>query len=380
MTEQPPLSKAAAEAHKRAMPLQRLTGNGMDYADVVALYAGVDSGTPWDEAAENLGNRNIDRAEREATAGHSLSARSWYLAASCCYRVGQAILADGPRKHEMFAKMVDAYGKAGDLFEPPFEHLDIPHRGGTLSGWLALPGCAGPTNRWSLVIVMGGFDGWREEYHVGATYLRDRGVATFLVDGPGQGESRLFGGLVLDHDFPAAFSAVIDYLVADDRLNGRVGIWGNSMGGFMAASVAASDGRIEACCVNGGTGRPAEVLDRFPRFVTKVQLLLGVNDADKAIAEMGTYVLTDEQFANLTCPLLILHGTPDQVFLVENARALHGRAASTDKTFLEWPDGDHCIYNHSHDKHTRVSDWFADRLTDTLDLNETPTRRTRRIS
>ena len=29
------------------MPLQRLTGNGMDYADVIALYAAVDDGTAW---------------------------------------------------------------------------------------------------------------------------------------------------------------------------------------------------------------------------------------------------------------------------------------------------------------------------------------------
>ena len=50
------------------------------------------------------------------------------------------------------------------------------------------------------------------------------------------------------------------------------------------------------------------------------------------------------------------------MFLVENARALFDQAASTDKTFREWADGDHCIYNHSHEKHITVADWFADRL------------------
>jgi len=34
----------------------------------------------------------------------------------------------------------------------------------------------------------------------------------------------------------------------------------------------------------------------------------------------------------------------------------------TDKTFLEWQDGDHCIYNHSHEKNVAVADWFIDRL------------------
>jgi hypothetical protein len=58
----------------------------------------------------------------------------------------------------------------------------------------------------------------------------------------------------------------------------------------------------------------------------------------------------------------VLHGTPDQVFLVENARRLHDGAASEDKTWVEWPDGDHCLYNHSLEKHTIVADWVTERL------------------
>ena len=365
MNDEPPW-RAAAEAHKRAMPLQRLTGNGMDYADVMALYAAVDAGQPWDEAAEQLGDQNSVRANDALRAGHLLTARSWFLAASCCYRLGQVVLSDGERKRAVFTKMVDAYGQAGDLFNPAFEHTHIEFRSGTLSGWLAMPtggsSESAPEAGWPVVIIMGGFDGWREEYHVGATYLRERGIATLLLDGPGQGESRLFGGLVLDHEFTAAFSAVVDHLLADPRLSDQVGIWGNSMGGYLAAAVAAADPRIGTCCVNGGTVRPAEILDRFKRFTSKVQPLLGIDDPGKATAELDTYMLTETDLAQLTCPLLVLHGTPDQVFLIENARALFDGAAASDKTFLEWADGDHCIYNHSHEKHTLVSDWFADHV------------------
>lgn len=378
-----PQWKAAAEAYKRAMPLQRLTGNGMDYADVVALYAAVDEGTPWEDAADKLGDDNVVRAEEAAAAGHLLSAQSWWLAASCCYRVGQVVLEDGDRKRELYTKMMDAYGRAGELADPPVEHVHIPYRDGTLGGWLALPGhatghAASTTGRFHervvpVVVIFGGFDGWREEYHVATTYLNARGVATLLLDGPGQGETRLFGGLVLDQDFTDVFATVIDYLQADPRLNGRVGIWGNSMGGYLAAAVAAADERIAACCVNGGTVRPAEILERYPRFTAKVQPLLGIEDPEKANRAMGDYVLTAEHLAQLTCPLLVLHGTPDQVFLVENARRLFDLAASTDKTWREWPDGDHCIYNHSHEKHALVADWFTDRLTRSNDTNTAAT-------
>ncbi|WP_409463198.1 hypothetical protein [Amycolatopsis sp. GA6-003] len=35
---------------------------------------------------------------------------------------------------------------------------------------------------------------------------------------------------------------------------------------------------------------------------------------------------------------------------------------AADKTWLEWLDGDHCLYNPSLEQHTVVADWFADRL------------------
>ncbi|WP_165367688.1 alpha/beta hydrolase family protein, partial [Phytoactinopolyspora endophytica] len=273
---------------------------------------------------------------------------------------GQVILEDSDRKRQLFQQMMGAYAAAGALVDPPVEHLHIPYRDGTLGGWLTLPAGAAEAPV-PVVVIFGGFDGWREEYHVGATYLNQRGIATLLLDGPGQGESRLFGNLVLDRDFTKAFAVVIDHLADDPRV-GQVGMWGNSMGGYLAAAVAAADARVAACCVNGGTVRPAEILDRFHRFTSKVQPLLGIPDPDEATEAIGAYVLDEDELADLTCPLLVLHGTPDQVFLVENARQLYDLAASTDKTWREWADGDHCIYNHSHEKHTLVADWFADHL------------------
>lgn len=354
--------QAEVDAHKRAMPIQRLIGNGMDYADVIELYALADAGVPWADAGAQLGERIAASATASLAAGHTVTARSDFLRASACYRVGQVPLPDSDaRKRPMYRKLIEYYQAAGALTDPAVEHVGIPYQGAELRGWLLRP-CG--VHRPATVIVMGGFDGWREEYHVGATYLLARGVAVLLVDGPGQGETRVLQGLYLDHEVPKAFSAMVDHLLNDERLGDQVGIWGNSMGGFLAALVASTDHRIAACCVNGGTVRPAEILDRYHRFITKVQALLGISDPDEAREQMQSYVLTETELASLRCPLHVMHGTPDQVFLIENARALYDGAASRDKTFSEFPDGDHCIYNHSHDKHTRIADWFADRLTD----------------
>ncbi|WP_083441044.1 alpha/beta hydrolase family protein [Nitriliruptor alkaliphilus] len=359
-TADQPAWRAEAEAHKRAMPRQRLLGNGMDYADVAELYERVDAGESWSDVNAQLGERNVARAEAALRAGHTATARSWYLLASACFRVGQVPLADDePRKRVMYRQLISAYGAAGALTDPPVERIEVPYRQGALCGWLHRPAADESV---PVVIVLGGFDGWREEYHVGATYLLERGLAVLLVDGPGQGETRLFHGIHMEHGVEHAFSAVIDHLLADDRVAPSVAIWGNSMGGYLAALTAATDPRITACVVNGGTIRPVETADRYPRFIDKVRLLLGIDDPDKAREVMSTFVLDGELLSALRCSLLVLHGTPDRVFLVENARALFGHAGSSDKTWNEWPDGDHCIYNHSHEKHTLVSDWLADRL------------------
>ncbi|MEW2120897.1 alpha/beta hydrolase [Streptomyces sp. NPDC005474] len=355
-----PAWQAEAEAHKRAMPLQRLLGNGMEYADVVELYRRVDEGEPWAEAGAQLAARNLARAESALGAGNTATARSWFLYAAACFRVGQVPLGDDdPSKRAMYEQLISAYGRAGALADPPVEHVEIPYQDGALCGWLLRPAAGG---RPPVVIVMGGFDGWREEYHAGATYLLERGVAVFLADGPGQGETRLFQGLHMKPGVEKAFSTMVDHLLADARLAPSVGIWGNSMGGYLAALSAATDPRIAACVVNGGTVRPVETAERYRRFITKVQLLLGIDDPDTARQVMGSFVLGPDLLASLRCPLLVLHGTPDQVFLIDNARALCDRAGSADKTFHEFPDGDHCLYNHSHEKHTIIGDWLADRL------------------
>lgn len=205
-----------------------------------------------------------------------------------------------------------------------------------------------------------GADGWREAYFTGAEYLLERGLSVLLLDGPGQGETRLFGGVHFDIDYGAACSAALEHL--QEKFGKRpIGIWGNSMGGHLAAVAAARDARFAACCVNGGSIRPLETLDRYPRFIDKLAAMVGTTDAEEVLAVMRYYDLTSGVDA-IRCPLLVLHGGADLVFLPENARRIYAGASSRDKTMLYWDDGDHCLYNHAHEKHCMVSDWFHDRL------------------
>lgn len=344
------------ESYRRAMPVQRLLGGGMSYADARALHGMADAGIDWAAGGEWLGERNLRRARSAATAA---TQKTCLLFASACFRFAQvAIPTDTARKRDLYTRMIDAFGEAGSFDRPAMEKHEIAWKSGKLCGWLMRPlGSSAPP----VVIIIGGFDGWREEYYGGAVELVKRGMAAFLMDGPGQGETRLFHHLYFDRDFRAAFSAAATYLRGLECVGERIGIWGNSFGGFIAAATAAADPSFDALCVNGGTVSPLELPDRFPRFFEKVQALAGSEGRKQARAMMKQMDITDA-VANILCPLLQLHSVPDSVFLLENARRIHDGASSADKTILVWEDGDHCMYNHSDEKNMVVGDWFCQRL------------------
>lgn len=350
----------ALDGARRALPVQRLVGNGMDYADAVALHDMAARGVPWIAAASYAAEANLRRAEASLADGHRISARSHLFHGAACFRFAQSVLMqDTPQKIQIYRRSLDAFSRAAALAEPAYEKLAIPWNDATLHGWLIRPaGLSAPP----VVIVFGGADGWREEYHNGALALRERGLAVLLLDGPGQGETRLLGGLHLRPDSVAsAHATVVRFLLEDERVGRSVGIWGNSLGGTLAALAASACPEIAACCVNGGSAEPERVLDRLPRLGDRLRALTGDADAASVRGSLAALALPAE--ANrIACPLLLLHGGADALFAPEEALAIAEHAPTTDKTVLFWDDGDHCIYNHTNEKHCAIGDWFSDRL------------------
>ena len=351
--------RAELDSLLRAMPLSRLISNGMEFADAHNLQSMARAGIDWIEAGVWLGERNIRLARKALTAGHRISARLYFRFASACFRFAQnAIPSDTETKKGLYQKMIGLFADAGALDNVPTEHWTVPYEQGHLCGWVMRPaGKQAPP----VVIVLGGFDGWREEHYCSAAALVDRGIAVLLVDAPGQGETRLFHQLYLAPDAHRAISRMIDALSEDHRLGNCFGIWGNSFGGFLAAQAAIADERLSACCVNGGTVRPLEFPERYPRFFNKVEAMVGTSNRGEAVSIMEKLDISGS-LAALRCPLLQLHSESDQVFCLENARRLYDLAQSRDKTLLIWADGDHCIYNHPHERNSIVSDWFCEKL------------------
>jgi dipeptidyl aminopeptidase/acylaminoacyl peptidase len=344
----------------RALPVTRLIDGGMNYADAVGLHAALRDGADWLDHAERLARQNLGRARAALAGGHASAAREWFLRASACWRYGQSPLRDDdPRKRAAYRELLDSFARAGALHSPPFERFELPWRDGTISGWLAWPDGAAPA---PLVVILGGVDAWREDYENSARRLRARGIGTLLLDLPGQGETRLFGGLPFRDGAFDATTPLIDALLDLPRCDGRVGVWGNSAGGWMALHMAAREPRIAACCVNGGTDRPTEILDRFPRFIDRIRQWTGCADGDAACAMLDRLALGGQTLSAVRCPLLMTHGVPDRVFLIDGARRIHSLVAGEDKLLIEFADGDHGLSSHARERDTRAADWFFRRL------------------
>ncbi len=339
--------------------MHRLVGNGMDHDDAALLHAMTQRGVKWAEAAEVIGNAKLELAAEAAASRHFASARTHFWHAAAALRFAQSpLIYDEPLKVAIYRRAQEAFARGAALGDPPYSKLTIPFDQSVLFGWLMTPpGIVQPP----VVIVFGGADGWREEYHNAGLALIERGIATLLLDGPGQGETRILGGLHLQRNVERAFSAAIRFLIEDHRVGDRIGIWGNSLGGCFAARAASSDRLISACCVNGGTWMPMEILTRFPRFIDRMRAMTGQSDPEQARALLDAHTLHRED-NRIACPLLVLHGTADRLFSPERAQELAEWAPSSDKRFVLWEGGDHCVYDHTSEKHCLVADWFAAKL------------------
>ncbi|GAA1628415.1 alpha/beta fold hydrolase [Brevibacterium sanguinis] len=374
------------DAHWRAMPAQRLLDGGMVHGDVLRLEEATAALTPWDAAAEHLGEAQLDRGEDASSAGHDRTAIEAYRAAVADFLFAQMPLPDGPRKTALYLRARDALTAIAAIPGSGLSRVDVPFpagapdtgsdaagsgsgsgAAGTDAGSLASGiGSAGelvgwllsPANPRASVIVFGGQSGWGATYLRMADALAARGIATLMAEGPGQGESRIVSGIHLDVDVAAAFSAFVDALLDRPELAGRpVGIWGNSLGGTFAALTAVADHRITATVVNGGFARPR--LLPFHTFRAQAAAMLGTAD-DAAIEANFARLAFDPATDRVAGGILVVHGGADPI--VDRADQTPFLAASADATLLEWPHGDHTIYNDSEARTAAVADWLADRL------------------
>lgn len=185
-------------------------------------------------------------------------------------------------------------------------------------------------------------------------------MAILMIDGPGQGETRLFNKNYMPLDVEKSLDAIVEYMYKDDRVGNDIGMVGWSFGGYLVARTVSYSKKLKAVAFSGGSYNSKEILNFLPNFTNVFKALTG--KGDKKVSSMLEKMNMEDLSKKITAPLLIIHGKPDPIFSIEGVQRIYDEASSQDKTIKIWEDGNHCVSNHYLKVLTTIADWFAHRL------------------
>ena len=130
----------------------------------------------------------------------------------------------------------------------------------TRSRWPATCACRPASRAPPLVLLLPGLDSTKEEFFHWEQVFLDRGLATFSLDGPGQGEVSKTSHIWPNYE--AAVTKAIDAL--EQRGFDNVGAAGVSLGGYYAPRAAAYEKRLRAVVGIGGPFTFGECWEQMP--------------------------------------------------------------------------------------------------------------------
>lgn len=337
----------------------RFVANGVLLADFQEVTQNIERWADWcaawsDRAAlhEHLGREALEN-------GHRLSAGEHLARAAVYYHFAKFVfVCDLDQMRAAHKKAVACKQLALPHLRPPGVRVEIPYADGFLAGFLRLPEGA---TRPPVLIMIPGLDSAKEELEAYELPFLARGMATLMVDGPGQGEAEYQYPLRGDYEVPV--KAMVDWILAQPGLDGtRIGLWGVSLGGYFAPRAVAFEKRIKACIALAGPydlGDNWAGLPGLSRDVFRVRSHCATLEEAKAHAH--TLTLKGGVARQIECPLYLVMGKMDRLIRWQDAQHLADEASGpVELQFIE--DGNHIANNRPYAYRCRTADWMAAQL------------------
>jgi dipeptidyl aminopeptidase/acylaminoacyl peptidase len=333
--------------------LPRIEAAGIPSATARAVIERAGDWSGWLSAWLNETDRHEAIAEDALALGWTVTAGEAFARAAACAHFGQFMaFEDLGAKDAAAARKCALYAQAAPLLDPPAERLAIAFENGTLWGYLRRPeGVAAAP----LAIIVPGSDSTKEEFLSFERLFHARGLATFSIDGPGQGEGRAFGPL--RPDFGPALDAVVEVLAGQPGLSGRMALVGMAFGGNLVLRAAAGRDWPAAVVSINGFADLGSFAPQLPAvYRDNLRFALGTEDV---LAAAQAFTLAES--GGPACPALILHGGRDKIFPPSEAEA--SAAACRGPVDLRiFPEGNHVCNNIPWLYRPLVADWIGDRL------------------
>lgn len=207
--------------------------------------------------------------------------------------------------------------------------IDNPDREGrnSVTFYVARPAVA-TSDPLPVAIVWGGIDMWKEETYIRTASLRGRGLATIHIDMPGVGEAPVYASV----DAERMWDPVFAWIAASDLDAERVGLVGQSFGGYWSTKLAHTHRDRVRAAVNWGGGihrtfqpewqeKSRTAASYIMELGPSRARIFGGRDFDDYIARCPELSLLDQGILDLPCsPLLLINGKDDQQ---NDARDIH---------------------------------------------------------
>jgi dipeptidyl aminopeptidase/acylaminoacyl peptidase len=342
---------------------------GYKYVDLLHATDGVRSAGHLLKGLVRVGEERLAAARAAEKRGRSVSARDEYhRAAKCFARAQLGIFEASALKKEIHARCLSAYDRVIALNDYPIEKVQIGFDGGTISAYLHLPNRSdGP---FPCVVFCPGLDMIKEDYpNPENNILVKRGMAVLSFDGPGQGESRLHGGLRWElngggDNYGAAATALVDYLSARPEIDPhQLGVFGISQGSYWGPIMASREQRLKACaCMMGSFYEQGFDLGQ-PFFKENLMFMMEVDDENEIDAVIPLISL-DGIEASIQSSLLVLHGEFDELTPEEDARRFVERAVNAEpRELIIYENEFHPLGGVSPEAFNTAADWLQEQLT-----------------
>ncbi len=170
----------------------RMVSNGVMLTDFQEVTASVARWDDWCAAWCKRGEVHEALGREALAGGFGLTAAEHLSRAAVYYHFAKFVFVhDVPQMRAAHQRAVACKQLALPHMRPPVEAVRIPYEGSHLAGFLRLPaGAARPP----VMVMVPGLDSTKEELEAYETPFLQRGIATLMIDGPGQGEA--------EYDFP----------------------------------------------------------------------------------------------------------------------------------------------------------------------------------
>jgi dienelactone hydrolase len=315
------------------------------------------------------------KAESFEKQGRTVSARESYFIAALLYAAARWPIFENNEKSIGYnTRMVACYDRFAALMNRPIERVEIPfgREGKSLPGYLHLPRAPAAGEKFPCAIGIDGMDGSKEIMcsMYGDKFL-ERGMASFIYDGPGQGECTIREIFVTAENHMDAALAVYEWLAQHPHIDkDRIVLWGISMGTYFGLQAAAALGdRLRGTAVTFVCHEPGMngLMDMSaPSFKMRFMYMAGYDDEDKFDAFKEKFTL-HPYVGRIRCPVLIQAGEDDELSPIEFTDELVAKIAPP-KKFVVYEGERHAVCGNNPSSYlgenwfTMLADWCLERI------------------